>query len=130
MLAVDDEPDVLDSLQHVFEEMMPDVRLLTATSGADGLRVLDKEPVALAVVDYRMPRMDGLEFVKEATRRKPALRTMLLTAYPDPALARRATQELGVTLVLVKPYDAELLVGSIDYILSELASPPPAGKPG
>ena len=59
ILIVDDEPDILDSLTLSLET---DYDVLTATSGADGLALLEQHEAALIISDQRMPKMTGVEF--------------------------------------------------------------------
>jgi CheY-like chemotaxis protein len=56
-------------------------RVLTATSGEQGLAILDKQPIDLLVLDYYMPGMNGGEVAAEVRRRKPQLPIIFLSAY-------------------------------------------------
>lgn len=55
--------------------------VLTATSGEQGLAILDKQPVDLLVLDYYMPGMNGGEVAAAVRRRKPQLPIIFLSAY-------------------------------------------------
>src|SRR4051812_47926370 len=84
VLVVDDEADNLDAFRFNFKRAF---KILTAESGAEGLRILTErqrpEPVAVIVSDQRMPRMTGLEFLKEARALCPDAVPIILTAYTD-----------------------------------------------
>jgi CheY-like chemotaxis protein len=56
-------------------------KVLTATSGEQGLAILDKHPIDLLVLDYYMPGMNGGEVAAEVRRRKPELPIIFLSAY-------------------------------------------------
>ena len=56
-------------------------RVLTATSGEQGLALLDKQPVDLVILDYYMPGMNGGDVAAEVRRRKPELPIIFLSAY-------------------------------------------------
>lgn len=89
--------------------------VMQANSGGDALAMihsaqLDEFPadgVDLLVVDHRMPGLTGLELVKKLHRLHSSIPVVLMTAFPDPALAAEAAQ-LGVTL-LAKPFSLDAL---------------------
>lgn len=56
-------------------------RVLTATSGEQGLAILDKHQIDLLVLDYYMPGMNGGDVAAEVRRRKPQLPIIFLSAY-------------------------------------------------
>lgn len=109
ILLVDDEEDILDSLKTVFESAILKSTVRTATRAKDALNLLATETFALIVTDYRMPGMDGLEFVREVRKLDPAVPIIMMTAFPDPSLADRA-KEAGVGLVIVKPFELQFVV--------------------
>ncbi|MDG5778395.1 response regulator [Haloarculaceae archaeon H-GB2-1] len=63
VLHVDDHPEFVDLSSIYFDRIGADVEVLTATSAAEGLRVLQDSDVACVVSDYDMPGMDGIEFL-------------------------------------------------------------------
>src|SRR3954453_23316573 len=87
--TVDDDPDVLraverDLLRHYGDRY----RVISADSGASALDAtkqlkLRNEPVALFLVDQRMPRMSGVEFLEKSLEFFPEAKRALLTAYAD-----------------------------------------------
>ncbi|MCA1811798.1 MAG: response regulator, partial [Halobacteriales archaeon] len=81
MLAVDDEPDILEGFAMLLEENLR-VHVVTATSGAEGLKILEHTPVDLVISDYRMPGMDGCAFLERAHRLAPGVPLVMVTAYP------------------------------------------------
>ena len=95
LLAVDDDPDVLRAVERDLRSRYSDrYRVLTANSGEAALDLLRrvaqrKEPVALLVVDHRMPNMNGIEFLTVAIQEWPDVRRVLLTAYADTEAAIR-----------------------------------------
>ena len=121
VLAVDDEADILYALDLAFADFLPGVQLLKATSGQEGLQVLDRHKVEVILSDYKMPGMNGLDFLIEARRRNPGIKSVLVTAFPSPALARAAEDQAGTALVVAKPFDAEHLAGTVQVLLASLA---------
>ena len=87
VLVVDDEEAILESLQMTLES---DYRVFTASTGAEGLEILDREPVALIIADQVMPGMSGVEFLEQAIERNPGAIRMMLTGYADIGSLSRA----------------------------------------
>ncbi len=89
ILTVDDEPQVLNAVERDLRQHYGgDYRILKAGSGADALDAVKQlkqrnAPLALFLVDQRMPRMSGTEFLAEAQKLYPETRKVLLTAYAD-----------------------------------------------
>jgi thioredoxin reductase (NADPH) len=111
ILAVDDELAVLSAvardLRHEYGEHY---RVMRADSGAAALDLvrqlkLRNTPVALFLVDQRMPLMSGVEFLAEAKELFPDARRVLLTAYADTEAAISAINDAELNLYLLKPWD-------------------------
>lgn len=105
VLAVDDEQEILDSIRAFLEGALPGVKVLTATSGEQALRVLSSQQVNLVLADYRMPVQDGLAFLIAAERQAPDVPRIMMTAYPEAELAVNALHQAHVQRFLVKPID-------------------------
>lgn len=116
ILLVDDDVDVLVSLRRLVERTMPEARFLSAESAKDALAILARERVDVVVSDFRMPGMDGIEFLEEARKRSPDVLTIMLTAYPTPKVARDAVRRGGVILLVTKPFDPEAFVDVVRTI--------------
>jgi thioredoxin reductase (NADPH) len=111
ILAVDDELAVLSAvardLRHEYGEHY---RVMRADSGATALDLvrqlkLRNTPVALFLVDQRMPLMSGVEFLAEAKELFPDAKRVLLTAYADTEAAISAINDAELNLYLLKPWD-------------------------
>jgi thioredoxin reductase (NADPH) len=111
ILAVDDDPQVLRAVERDLRRRYArEYRVLRADSGESALGALDKlklrgDPVALFLVDQRMPRMTGVEFLEKAIEIFPEAKRNLLTAYADTDAAIRAINEVGLDYYLQKPWD-------------------------
>jgi response regulator RpfG family c-di-GMP phosphodiesterase len=117
VLIVDDEPDILHSLSSLLEESIPNVRCVTAESGTAALQLMGKSSVDLVVTDFRMPGMDGLEFLQRAKLLAPRVPRFLLTAYPDLSVAVRAINEAGIEQFLTKPLAPDQVVRAVEGVL-------------
>jgi thioredoxin reductase (NADPH) len=111
ILTVDDEPQVLSAIERdLRHHFSSEYRILKSESGKEALqavRSLKKRntPVALLLVDQRMPEMSGTEFLAEAAKLYPAAKKALLTAYSDTQAAIKSINELGLDYYLMKPWD-------------------------
>src|SRR5437868_10690981 len=96
IIAVDDEPAVLGAVERDLRRHYGSkYRVVRAESAAAALDALQKlklrnDPVALFLVDQRMPQMTGVEFLQEAIKLFPEAKRALLTAYADTEAAIRA----------------------------------------
>lgn len=110
ILFVDDELNVLKSLQRLF--MDEEYELFTASSGAEGLDILREEQgVQVVVSDYRMPEMNGVDFLKEVYGQWPNTVRIVLSGYADTGSIVGAINEGQIYRFIPKPWnDDELKV--------------------
>jgi len=128
--TVDDDPDVLRAVERDLRRKYGDrYRVISADSGASALEAtkqlkLRNEPVALFLVDQRMPRMSGVEFLEKAIELYPDAKRALLTAYADTDAAIRAINSVHIDHYLMKPWDPpeERLYGVVDDMLDDWQS--------
>jgi thioredoxin reductase (NADPH) len=133
ILAVDDDPQVASAVERdLRKQYRKDYRILSATSGKQALEAVQQlkkrnNPVALFLVDQRMPEMTGTEFIAQAARLYPDTRKVLLTAYADTQAAITSINTLGLDYYLMKPWDPpELnLYPVLDDLLSDWAASAP-----
>jgi thioredoxin reductase (NADPH) len=125
--TVDDDADVLRAVERDLRRQYGDrYKVISADSGASALEAvkqlkLRNEPVALFLVDQRMPRMSGVEFLEQAIEIYPEAKRALLTAYADTDAAIRAINSVQVDHYLMKPWDPpeERLYGVVDDMLDD-----------
>lgn len=115
LLVVDDEPDMLDLLKRSLEPDL-DCRVKTARSGGEALALLDQEPVDLALIDMKMPEMDGLTLLDHLRRGHPYLTVVMVTAHGCIELAVQAMKK-GAYDFITKPFDHEELILSLNKAL-------------
>jgi thioredoxin reductase (NADPH) len=127
ILAVDDEPRVLNAVERdLRNHYRGDYRILKATSGREALTTVQQlkqrnSPLALFLVDQRMPEMSGTEFLGEALQYYPEARKVLLTAYADTEAAITSINQIGLDFYLMKPWDPpdQNLYPVLDDLLSD-----------
>ncbi len=113
ILTIDDDPEVLRGVERDLRRnayYSEHFRIMRASSGQAALDVLPRliernETVGLFLVDYRMPQMNGIEFLEQAIKVFPDARRVLLTAYADTNAAIQAINEVRLDYYLVKPWD-------------------------
>ena len=105
---VDDDAAVCNSTRVLLEAHDLDVR--TYLSGADFLR--ENPDVAILVIDYHMPGLNGLDVMSELRERGGTMPAIMITAASNPAVERRAA-ELGIKRVLQKPLSNRVLLDAI-----------------
>jgi signal transduction histidine kinase len=110
ILIVDDEPDVLESLRHLFHRRY---RVLTASHGQEALRVLDQDPAQVVLSDQRMPGMTGDQFLAEVRQRHPDAIRLLFTGYADIQAVIKAVNQGGIFRYILKPWDAAELEATL-----------------
>jgi two-component system, NtrC family, sensor kinase len=110
ILFVDDEKNVLRAIERLFLD--DGYEILTATSGNDGLDILSRvSPVQIVISDYRMPGMNGVEFLREVCERWPDTVRIVLSGYADTVAVVSAINEGQIYKFIAKPWnDDELKV--------------------
>jgi len=122
ILIVDDEPNVRLNYRVTLETEGFEVR--EASSGSAALRELADKDFDLAILDMRMPEMDGLELLESMRERNIQTPVVIITAYGDIPHAVRA-MKLGAIDFLEKPLTPEVLRSTVGEILGRHAKPAP-----
>lgn len=118
LLLVDDDQGLLKLLG--LRLTSEGYSVVTAESGAEGLRVLNREKVDLVISDLRMDEMDGMQLFAEIQKVQPGMPVIILTAHGSIPDAVAATQQ-GVFSFLTKPVDKDALYQAIDDALEQSA---------
>jgi len=106
VLVVDDEREHCDLLALILKRKF-DVR--TATTPSAALALAREHTFAVALADYRMPEMTGIDFLTELEKLQPDCMRLLVTAYGDTGVLGRAINEARVYRFIAKPVDPEQL---------------------
>jgi DNA-binding NtrC family response regulator len=101
IVVVDDEPTIVLMCRKVLESQGHVVQGFTSVHEA--LTQLEAEAADLLVVDYKMPELNGLEFIQRAWTIRPGLRVVMITAHGTREVIGKATQS-GVQSVVLKPF--------------------------
>jgi signal transduction histidine kinase len=106
LLVVDDEPDVVESVQDLLRRRY---RVLGATRARDGIVILRQEDVHVVMSDQRMPEMTGVEFLHQVREQYPDCTRLLFTGYADIRAVVDAINQGNVYRYITKPWDPEEL---------------------
>lgn len=113
LLLVDDEPAILASLKRVFRKAPYDIH--TAANGIEALEILQQTRIDGALVDLKMPEMDGMHLLKKIKAKWPSIHVVMLTGFGGVSEAVEAIT-LGATDFLQKPFEAETIDARINQI--------------
>ncbi len=112
VLLVDDEMKLLKALRR---QLGSTFQVLTSNSGREGINILKKnDRVAVAIVDYRMPDIDGLEFIEKARKIAPTTAWIMLSGYADMELTIEAINKGQVFRFLTKPSPYNVIIQAIE----------------
>lgn len=113
-LFVDDEPLVLNGLRRMLRSLRHDWGMSFATSGKEGLALLEKQEFTVVISDMRMPEMDGAVFLGEVATRHPAVARLVLSGHAELDAILRAVRPAHQ--FLAKPCDPKQLEGALRRI--------------
>lgn len=115
ILCVDDEQNILSSLRRLFRPVGYEMFLVT--SAAEGLQVMETQPIDLIISDMRMPQMDGAEFLKQVAQRWPDTVRILLTGYSDLQSTVTAINQGHIYRYVSKPWEDNDLKLAVQHAL-------------
>lgn len=107
ILYIDDEISALKAISAILKK--EGYTVLTATSAEEGIEILKNSSVDCLLLDYRLPKMDGIDLLKWLRHSEISIPTIMLTAYGTIEKAVEA-MKLGAHHYLVKPVDTQLLL--------------------
>ncbi|HSJ83619.1 MAG TPA: FAD-dependent oxidoreductase [Acidimicrobiia bacterium] len=127
IIAVDDEPEVVQAVQRDLRaRYSSDYRIVWASGGQEAIETLrtlalQGTPVALMLVDQRMPAVTGIDVLRDTLDIHPGAKRALLTAYADTEAAIRAINDVGLDHYIMKPWDPpeEKLYPILDDLLED-----------
>ncbi len=115
ILVVDDDDGVRRLIGRYLAPL--GYRLLTASTGIEGLDHVQSTAVDLVLLDLEMPVMNGPAFMRELRRRQLETPVILVTGYPDSELMLEASR-CGPLMLISKPIDRQILLSAVSMTLS------------
>lgn len=119
-ILVDDEFLTVEALKKIIKNGDNDISIIgEAYDGLDALKIIENDQPDMAIVDIRMPNMDGLELMKQIKEKGLNTKVIVLSAYRDFEYARQAIQ-YGAFGYLVKPIDKARLFQEINNLKQKI----------
>ena len=123
LMLVDDEPNILTALRRSLAAI--DARQLdgdallfeTFTSPEAAIERSDEQDFDLVISDYRMPSMNGVEFLSRIMEFQPSVPRMIISGYADREAIISAVNEVHLTRFIEKPWDDDVLRRAVVSIL-------------
>jgi CheY-like chemotaxis protein len=116
VLVVDDDEDICRNLADILGDL--GYRVDTASNGIAALELVRRTPYDVALLDFRMPGMDGLELYRQIKKERAGTVAIIVSAYTNTATREAALTE-GAWQVLAKPVDLPRLLRLVDEALGQ-----------
>ena len=114
IMIVDDEPSILSSLERVLKKG-DDWDIETYDSAADALQRAQTTIFELVISDYRMPEMDGVDFLRAIRKLQPEAMRIILSGFTDLEALLGAINEAEIFRYICKPWDNRELIATIRH---------------
>jgi DNA-binding NtrC family response regulator len=114
ILLIDDDEWIRDSLKIFFEAEGCD--LLALETAEEGMAALKDQTVDLIIVDYKLPGLDGLEFLKRIHNTQRGAMKILITAYRNDNVISEA-KKLKVQGFIEKPFTSHTFMASLAHLI-------------
>ena len=115
ILVADDDRAVLDLLEEILKR--EGYRVLTVSNGIEAVEAAKRNSIDVAVLDIKMPFMDGIEALKGIKAIDPSIEVLIITGYADLDSLRKAIVEHGAFDYLIKPFNRTGIVHTIQNAL-------------
>ena len=118
ILLVDDDEWIRDSLSLFFEA--EGCNLLAFETAEEAIEAVKQQVYDIVISDYKLPGMDGLEFLRRVREKQPNTFEVLITAYANCEILKEA-KEIGVKDIIPKPFTSEDVETSLSRIIGNSA---------
>jgi len=117
IMVVDNEPDIVDLTRTVLE--LGGYNVVTAYSGEECLRLLEKEKVDLVLLDIMMPGMSGWDVFNRINKKSTDVKVAFMSVLEISDRRKQVLLEEGLADYIMKPFDKDTLLDRVDKILQE-----------
>ena len=117
ILVVDNEPDIVDLTRTVLE--LGGYQVITAYSGEECMRLLEKEKVDLVLLDIMMPGMSGWDVFNRIKKKSTQIKVAFMSVLEISDKRKQVLLDEGLADYIMKPFDKETLLNGVDKILTE-----------
>ena len=116
ILLIDDDEWIRDSLSLFFEA--EGCNLLTFETAEEGMEAVKRQAYDIVISDYKLPGMDGLEFLRRVKEKQPNAFEILITAYANCEILKEVKM-MGVQDIIPKPFTSEDVETSLSRIIGK-----------
>ena len=113
ILICDDEEGIRESFKLILDEQY---NLKFATNGIEALDMLKSFTPDLMLLDIKMPKLHGMEILKQVKKLKPKLPVIIVTGYQSVEMAQEAIKN-GAADYIPKPFESKQILKAIKHIL-------------
>ncbi len=117
ILVVDNEPDIVDLTRTVLE--LGGYQVITAYSGEECMRLLEKEKVDLVLLDIMMPGMSGWDVFNRIKKKSTQIKVAFMSVLEISDKRKQVLLDEGLADYIMKPFDKETLLNRVDKVLTE-----------
>ena len=117
ILVVDNEPDIVDLTRTVLE--LGGYQVVTAYSGEECLRRLEKEKVDLVLLDIMMPGMSGWDVFNRINKKSNQIKVAFMSVLEISDKRKQVLLDEGLADYIMKPFDKDTLLNRVDKILED-----------
>ena len=117
IMVVDNEPDIVDLTRTVLE--LGGYEVVAAHSVEECLRLLEKEPVDLVLLDIMMPGMSGWDVFNRINKKSTDIKVAFMSVLEISDKRKQVLIEEGLADYIMKPFDKDTLLNRVDKILEE-----------
>ena len=118
-LYVEDEPDVLQNISTLLRSFFG--RFYTAADGMEALELFENHKIDLLLVDIELPKLNGIELIKEIRKSDPEVLVVIISAYTKTDYLLESV-ELGLTKYIVKPLTSKKIHELLDAVNEHFSS--------
>ena len=111
ILIIEDDKDMNNLLTEILRSY--DFEVINSFDALDAIEKMKSHKIDLILLDYQMPKMNGLQFLEKMKENETAIRAVMISAHGSRIIKERAG-ELGVVQFLDKPFELEELVGVVE----------------
>ena len=116
ILLIDDDEWIRDSLSIFFEA--EGCRIVSVETAEEGLEALRLQKYDIIITDYKLPGMDGIEFLKQIQTSHQNAKKIMITAYKSEAVIQ-AAKKAGVQHLIAKPFTSDTIEASLTFLAAE-----------
>jgi putative two-component system response regulator len=118
VLIVDDEANILNSIRRLISQSSLDVEAVFSQNAEEAVGIIRESSVAVVISDNQMPGMSGIDLLSLVASISPRTIRIIMTGYADLATSLAAINRCGVFKFIVKPWDDDNLLDSINESLT------------